>query len=304
MGFITPEAYENVKAAFPSLDDDSVMGIASQLCDDGMENVKSVKSVKEAVQRIGCSIPVKEQTNDFVKQVIFGNQKQGDVINTAVAEDIEIWLKDINDEADCSSLQSTVSSIQVALTRVISYCQSGAVDLNHNLPSRNFVRYVTGVKAYELLKQTRGDNLVASVMQPNPESPKHCFTLSKNDEAPEYEGVGDFETQSGSVISWQKSEGENIFKDAVEKAIINYCQLPESASYQSRVEDTFTRFCNIAGLCEDLEEQEVSDYITFMKDQCPTAAIAELDSDVERVLYACLALYNDTGASSDVDRSL
>lgn len=107
-----------------------------------------------------------------VKHVLFGNQRQANVINEAVTFIVAGTLSELRGKESLDSEQSVVMSIN-------SYLQE-AVDGNI-VPDETFILLTAGTQSLQCLKSD-GEKM-ASAENPDPESPKYLFRIHLVDDA-------------------------------------------------------------------------------------------------------------------------
>lgn len=100
-----------------------------------------------------------------VKAVLFGNQKQANVINDSVVILVAQYLE--NSHKNMDTQESTVESIYDELKAIADF---GITDYN-----RIFIYLVAGRKSYDVIKE--GVPYVVTKNQPNADSPKYNFRV-------------------------------------------------------------------------------------------------------------------------------
>lgn len=219
-----------------------------------------------------------------VKKVLFGNQKQADVINDAVAEDVTAWLKELYGEGCCYSEDGVVKTISQALQDA---CDPGEI------ANETLVKYVAGKKSLENLKNALGP-CVVNVSQPNMDSPKRKFRIHVLGEVPKedttstsnvYNKSEDFDTVT------YKDETETP-KERVHRFIQEYspkCTASELTKSEERA--LYAMYFEYGGTKSGRDkgigvESQLGWIIIELKDLCPTAIAKELRSDVKMCIYA------------------
>lgn len=117
-------------------------------------------------------LPKKEENkminNEYlqnVKAVLFGNQKQANVINDSVVAIVAQYLDGANQ--DMSTQEATAASIYTEL--------KACADAGLSERNSTFIQLVSGRKSYDVLKE--GLPYVVSQNQPNVDSPKYNFRI-------------------------------------------------------------------------------------------------------------------------------
>lgn len=131
-----------------------------------------------------------EQQLTNVTHVLFGNQKQANVINKAV---VKIVARGLLDVSNSSCLDSEESVIKAATDYLQSLCDNGFSGSEH------FVMLLAGEQSLACLKET-GPKMV-HVNQPNPESPKYTFRVGMLGEEPDVDNSAELsDTSTGTGI--------------------------------------------------------------------------------------------------------
>lgn len=117
---------------------------------------------------------ITQEQFDNVKHVLFGNQKQANVINEAVVKIVARGLLEISSSTACDSEDAVV-------TTLTNYFQT-LID-NNQMGNETLVLLTAGEQSLENLRNV-GPKVV-NVEQPNPESPKFNFRVYMLGEVPD-----------------------------------------------------------------------------------------------------------------------
>lgn len=136
-----------------------------------------------------------------VKAVLFGNQKQANVINDAVVSIVAQYLDSVGQDMQTEEL--VITGIQDNL-RLIA-------ERGVRKEEEVFVQLVAGHKSYCILKE--GSPCVVSVNQPNTESPKHNFRILVLGEEDVEEGVEskDMDFEAGKHFEKPAAAPDEVF---------------------------------------------------------------------------------------------
>ncbi len=194
----------------------------------------------------------KKSAVENVKHVLFGLQKQGNVINEALCDDITNFIcEQLGGEA-CSSEDSVIDSIKQLGQDVI--------DGTHELPDW-FIKYVMGTQSFNNLK-TSHSPLVMSAERSNPESPKMNFRILVLGELPEESAESTLRTATGG-----------------------FTVTGPEVSHQDMGATLKTELPNSKSEHMETARERVDRLVRTLSRLCPIEAAKELDSDIERALY-------------------
>lgn len=148
-----------------------------------------------------------------IKKVLFGNQRQADVINDAVVNFIGNFIVD-NNVGSIANEGAVIDTISEYLSRCID---------RPEIANELVIRFITGDMGYANLKS--GAPLSLSVEKPNPESPKVLFRIvvfgnapgtSTKTSTPTFTGEVVGESTASTTVN-KKVEGTETFAERAER---------------------------------------------------------------------------------------
>lgn len=146
-----------------------------------------------------CNLTEQQLTN--VKHVLFGKQKQANVINESVVKIVARGISEVSGASVLDSESSFIAAVTSYLTRVIEGSTSGTDTL---------IMLLCGEQSYANLSEIGPKEVYCH--QPNPESPKFIFRILMLGEEPDV----DNSAEDGSYSEPAKSSSVN-FTDMYEK---------------------------------------------------------------------------------------
>lgn len=201
------------------------------------------------------NVELTEEYLENVKHVLFGNQKQANVINDSVTYMVAGMLAELTSAEFLTSEEAVTMSIH-------SYLEDAARGAIR--PNETFVLLTAGKQSLECL-QMEGEKQ-ADVTCPNPESPKHLFRIHMVGEDPDT-GILDLPEQNMGTVTDQFKISEGTGRPHVEDRDITWNK-------------------------DETAAQRVERLTKMLAPLCPTAVAGELGGDEKSMaIYAAEYYY-------------